>query len=239
VKVAGGDAEAPMPEPWIGVEPVTLAARLTSVLPRRPVQRIVKRALDVAVSLTMLIALLPLVLFVALAIATDSRGPVLFVQRRIGRGGRIFPLLKFRTMVTDGEAVLAAHFESNSEMLIEWEQYRKLRDDPRVTRTGAFLRRYSVDELPQIVNVLRGHMSLVGPRPVTTDELELLGERGPQIVSVRPGLTGLWAVSGRSDISYAERAQLEYRYAQDWNLWLDLKILLRTIPTVLRGRGAY
>ena len=239
VMVSGGEAEPPLPQEWVGVEPIPLAARLTTVVPRRPFQSILKRAMDVVVSFTMLALMLPLVLFVALAISMDSRGPVLFVQRRIGRGGRIFPLLKFRTMVTDGEAVLAAHLESNSEMLIEWEQYRKLRDDPRVTRTGAFLRRYSVDELPQIVNVLRGHMSLVGPRPVTTDELELLGERGPQIVAVRPGLTGLWAVSGRSDISYAERAQLEYRYALEWNIWLDLKILLRTIPTVLRGRGAY
>ena len=239
VMVSGGEAEPPLAPEWLGVEPVQLAAHLTTVVPRRPFQGLLKRAMDVVVSCTMLAIMLPLVVFVAAAISLDSRGPVLFVQRRIGRGGRIFPLLKFRTMVTDGEAVLAAHFESNSEMLIEWEQYRKLRDDPRVTRAGAFLRRYSVDELPQIMNVLRGHMSLVGPRPVTTDELELLGERGPQIVAVRPGLTGLWAVSGRSDISYAERAQLEYRYALEWNLWLDIKILMRTIPTVLRGRGAY
>jgi UDPglucose 6-dehydrogenase len=237
VMVSGGDSEPVILDDW--VEPVPLPDDLPRLLRRRPLQGLVKRTVDVAVSFTMLVALLPLVVLVAAGIAMDSRGPVLFVQRRIGRGGRIFPLLKFRTMVTDGEAVLAAHFESNSEMLIEWEQYRKLRDDPRVTRIGSFLRRYSVDELPQIMNVLRGHMSLVGPRPVTTDELELLGERGPQIVSVRPGLTGLWAVSGRSDISYSERAQLEHRYAQEWNLWLDLKILARTVPTVLRGRGAY
>jgi UDPglucose 6-dehydrogenase len=237
VMVSGGDSEPVILDAW--VEPVSPPADLPPVLRRRPLQGLVKRAVDVAVSFTMLVALLPLVVLVAAAIAIDSRGPVLFVQRRIGRGGRVFPLLKFRTMVTDGEAVLAAHFASNSEMLIEWEQYRKLRDDPRVTRIGSFLRRYSVDELPQIMNVFRGHMSLVGPRPVTTDELELLGERAPQIVSVRPGLTGLWAVSGRSDISYSERAQLEHRYAQEWNLWLDLKILARTVPTVLRGRGAY
>jgi exopolysaccharide production protein ExoY len=179
------------------------------------------------------------VIVVATAIAMDSRGPVLFVQRRIGRNGRLFSLLKFRTMVADGEAVLAAHLESNTELLLEWERFRKLRDDPRVTRIGSFLRKYSVDELPQIVNVLRGQMSLVGPRPVTTDELELLGDRGPLIVGVRPGLTGLWAVSGRSDVSYQERAQLEYRYALEWSLWMDLKILMRTIPAVLRGRGAY
>jgi UDPglucose 6-dehydrogenase len=237
VLVSGGEPEPLLPDEW--VDPVPLSTDLPPEVPRRPMQGLVKRAVDVLVSFTMLVVLLPVVIFVAAAIAMDSRGPVLFVQRRIGRGGRVFPLLKFRTMVTDGEAVLAAHFEANSEMVIEWEQYRKLRDDPRVTRIGSVLRRYSVDELPQIMNVLRGHMSLVGPRPVTTDELELLGERGPQIVTVRPGLTGLWAVSGRSDISYSERAQLEHRYALEWNLWLDLKILLRTIPTVLRGRGAY
>ena len=235
--VSGDRPELSMPDTWL-VAP-SLPDHLPTEVRRRLVQGFVKRAVDVVVSFIMLAALLPLVIFVATAIAMDSRGPVLFVQRRIGRGGRIFPLLKFRTMVTDGEAVLASHFESNSEMLIEWEQYRKLRDDPRVTRIGAFLRRYSVDELPQIVNVLRGQMSLVGPRPITTDELELLGESGPQIIAVRPGLTGLWAVSGRSDISYSERAQLEHKYALEWSLWLDLKILLRTIPTVVRGRGAY
>jgi exopolysaccharide production protein ExoY len=142
-------------------------------------------------------------------------------------------------MVPDGDAALAAYLAADSESRVEWERYRKLRHDPRITRIGSFLRRHSVDELPQILNVLWGHMSLVGPRPVTTEELVCLGDYADQIVEVRPGLTGLWAVSGRNDITYQERAQLEHRYAMGWSLGMDLRILIRTIPAVLNGRGAY
>jgi UDPglucose 6-dehydrogenase len=243
--VAGGTEVDTMPEELIDL--VELEAMLPEVVPsapagtarRRPIQGAIKRGMDIVVSSIMLVALLPIAAILCLAIVLDSPGRILYVQRRVGRGGRDFPLLKFRTMVPDAEAALAAHFASNSESQIEWERSRKLRADPRITRIGSFLRRHSVDELPQILNVLWGHMSLVGPRPVTTDELVCLGGSAEQIVAVRPGLTGLWAVSGRSDITYLERAALEHRYAIGWNLWMDMKILVRTIPAVLHGRGAY
>jgi exopolysaccharide production protein ExoY len=241
---AGAEFGSALRQEWLELEPEAdldeaIPAAPAAAVRRRPVQGAVKRLMDVVLSSIMLVALLPVAAILCLAIALDSPGSVLHVQRRIGRGGREFPLLKFRTMVLDAEAVLAAYVASDSEYRVEWERSRKLRDDPRITRMGSFLRRHSVDELPQILNVLAGHMSLVGPRPVTTDELSLLGDYAEQIVRVRPGLTGLWAVSGRSDITYRERARLEHRYATGWSLWLDLKILFRTIPAVVNGRGAY
>jgi exopolysaccharide production protein ExoY len=157
----------------------------------------------------------------------------------VGRNGVEFPLIKFRTMVRDGEDALAAHVLADEDLRREWEQARKLRVDPRVTRLGGLLRRFSLDELPQLLNVFVGNMSLVGPRPVLRDELAYFGDRAAQIVEVRPGLTGLWAVSGRSEISYQERVELEYRYVVEWSLRMDASILLRTIPAVVRGHGAY
>ncbi len=206
---------------------------------RRPVQQMLKRGFDVIGSLVLILLVLPLALLVVFAIALDSPGPILFVQRRVGRNDVEFPLVKFRTMVRQAEDTLANHIARHEEQLDEWERSRKLRNDPRVTRVGGFLRKFSIDELPQILNVLRGHMSLVGPRPVIRDEVAYFGEGAGQILSVRPGVTGLWAVSGRSNVSYEERVQLEFRYASGWNLWMDAKILFRTIPAVLRGHGAY
>jgi len=190
-------------------------------------------------SSVLIVLLLPLALIVSLAIVVDSPGPVFFVQRRVGRNGVEFPLIKFRTMVRDGEDALAAHVLADEDLRREWEQARKLRVDPRVTRLGGLLRRFSLDELPQLLNVFVGNMSLVGPRPVLRDELAYFGDRAAQIVEVRPGLTGLWAVSGRSEISYQERVELEYRYVVEWSLRMDASILLRTIPAVVRGHGAY
>ena len=190
-------------------------------------------------SSVLILLLLPLALIVSLAIVVDSPGPVFFVQRRVGRNGVEFPLIKFRTMVRDGEDALAAHVLADEDLRREWEQARKLRVDPRVTRLGGLLRRFSLDELPQLLNVFVGNMSLVGPRPVLRDELAYFGDRAAQIVEVRPGLTGLWAVSGRSEISYQERVELEYRYVVEWSLRMDASILLRTIPAVVRGHGAY
>jgi exopolysaccharide production protein ExoY len=205
----------------------------------RVIQRATKRALDLVASLLLIVVALPFVLVIAIAIAIDSRGPVLFVQKRVGRFGREFPLIKFRTMVVDGDAALAQHVGSDADLLREWERSRKLREDPRVTPVGRFLRRHSVDELPQLINVLWGNMSLVGPRPVRQDEIEYFGARSTAILSVRPGLTGLWAVNGRSDISYEERAEFEFQYAVGWSLWMDIKILAQTLPVVLHGHGAY
>jgi len=214
-------------------------ARSPVVIDHHPALRAVKRGIDVVGSSVLIVLLLPLALIVSLAIVVDSRGPVLFLQRRVGRNGAEFRLIKFRTMVRDGEGALAAHVQADESLRREWEQSRKLRNDPRVTRLGAFLRRFSLDELPQLLNVFVGNMSLVGPRPVPRDELAYFGERAAQIVEVRPGLTGLWAVSGRSEISYEERVDLEYRYVVEWSVRMDASILLRTLPAVLRGHGAY
>jgi exopolysaccharide production protein ExoY len=209
------------------------------VIDHHPALRAVKRGIDIVGSSVLIVLLLPLALIVSLAIVVDSPGPVFFVQRRVGRNGVEFPLIKFRTMVRDGEDALAAHVLADEDLRREWEQARKLRVDPRVTRLGGLLRRFSLDELPQLLNVFVGNMSLVGPRPVLRDELAYFGDRAAQIVEVRPGLTGLWAVSGRSEISYQERVELEYRYVVEWSLRMDASILLRTIPAVVRGHGAY
>lgn len=210
-----------------------------SLVRLRPVQQVLKRGFDVIGSLVLILLVLPLALIAALVIAVDSRGPILFVHRRVGRNEVEFPLVKFRTMIRKAEDALADHIARDEEQLDEWERSRKLRNDPRITRAGGFLRRFSIDEVPQILNVFWGHMSLVGPRPIVRDEVPYFGDRARQILGVRPGVTGLWAVSGRSNLSYEERVELEFRYASSWNLWMDAKILLRTIPAVFRGHGAY
>jgi exopolysaccharide production protein ExoY len=205
---------------------------------RAPV-RAAKRGFDIVGSAVLILLLIPVALLVTLAVVIDSRGPVFFRQRRMGQGGAEFSLIKFRTMVRDADAVLTAHLASDADLRREWGETQKLREDPRVTRLGGLIRRFSLDELPQLLNVFIGNMSLVGPRPVLRNELARFGERAAGILEVRPGLTGLWAVSGRNDISYEDRAQLEYRYATEWTLRMDAMILLKTIPAVVRGHGAY
>jgi len=206
---------------------------------RAPVARVLKRAVDIAGSILLIALLLPVAILIMVAIVVDSPGPVMFVQRRVGRNGRMFSLMKFRTMVPDSDTALAQALASDDALDTEWRKSRKLRRDPRITRVGHLLRRLSADELPQILNVLVGNMSLVGPRPVIEDELRYFGKRADDVLSVRPGLTGLWAVSGRSDVSYDERVELEHRYATGWTVVGDFVILLRTIPAVMRGHGAY
>jgi lipopolysaccharide/colanic/teichoic acid biosynthesis glycosyltransferase len=201
--------------------------------------RATKRTMDVVGGLVLTVVLLPVALAIAVAIAIDSPGPILYRHRRVGRDGVPFSIVKFRTMVRDGDAVLERALADDPERRREWQLTRKLRDDPRVTRVGRLLRRASLDELPQVLNVIVGTMSLVGPRPVMQDELIYFGHRAPAVLSVRPGLTGLWAVSGRSDIDYDERVELEYRYATGWSILGDIAIVLRTLPAVIRGHGAY
>lgn len=166
-------------------------------------------------------------------------GPVLYGHRRIGRHGRVFRCLKFRTMVQDSDAVLARHLAASPEAAAEWAAARKLRADPRVTGIGARLRKASLDELPQLFNVLCGEMSLVGPRPIVTDEARHYGEALAAYLAVRPGVTGLWQISGRSDTSYAERVELDRAYVRGRTMALDLWILVRTVVVVLKGRGSY
>ena len=197
-----------------------------------------KRAMDVAGALALLVLLAPLLAVIALLVRADG-GPALFAHRRVGRGGADFACLKFRSMVVDSQARLEALLASDPAARAEWEATRKLRRDPRVTRVGRFLRATSLDELPQLINVLRGEMSLVGPRPVIRAELEsLYGAAAAHYISVRPGITGLWQVSGRSDTSYAQRVALDVAYVVRPSLWTDVKILLRTPLVVLARKGA-
>lgn len=199
----------------------------------------VKALFDRSAALFGLLLLLPLLLLVAALIYLRDPGPVLFAHPRIGRGGRTFRCLKFRTMVRNGDEVLARHLEANPEAAREWETTRKLKNDPRVTTLGQRLRKSSIDELPQLINVLRGEMSLVGPRPIVAEEARFYGSAMRDYASVRPGLTGLWQVGGRSDTSYADRVRLDQTYVRTRNLWLDLRIILRTVVVVVKGRGSY
>jgi undecaprenyl-phosphate galactose phosphotransferase len=165
--------------------------------------------------------------------------PVLFGHDRVGRGGRAFRCYKFRTMVPDADRVLAELLARDPEARATWARDYKLREDPRVTRIGAWLRRTSLDELPQLWNVLRGDMSLVGPRPVMAEELGRYGDAARYYLDVRPGLTGLWQISGRNDIDYPERVALDAWYIKNWSIWYDIVILAKTVRVVRDAKGAY
>ncbi len=217
----------------------SLAIEVRNSLQNRA-NRIIKRLFDLFAGSVLVLLLLPVLALIALLIKIESRGPVLFRQTRIGRGGRAFSIFKFRTMRIDSEERLKELLESDPEARTEWESFFKLRNDPRITRVGRFLRRTSLDELPQLFNVLAGQMSLVGPRPVTEEELqEYYRENRDMYELVRPGLTGLWQTSGRNSLPYTERVKLDIWYVKNWNLWLDVVMLLKTVGVVLKGDGAY
>ena len=201
--------------------------------------RWIKRCMDLLVAFLCLPVLLPLIAGIALAVRLSSPGPIFFSHRRIRGHGRFFSMWKFRTMCVNSAEVLETYFASNPEARDEWKKDHKLKKDPRVTRVGEFLRRTSLDELPQIWNVLAGSMSLVGPRPIVAAEVEKYGEYFSDYCMVKPGVTGLWQVSGRSRISYEERVQLDRRYARTWSLGGDLRILGRTLNSVVNQDGAY
>jgi undecaprenyl-phosphate galactose phosphotransferase len=203
----------------------------------RPVARILKFGFDQVVALVLLVLLAPLMLTLALLARLDG-GPALYRHRRIGAGGRTFDCFKYRTMVTDADRVLQRVLAQDPAAAAEWAATQKLKSDPRVTRTGRFLRRSSLDELPQLLNVLRGEMSLVGPRPIVQAEIARYGENIDYYFEAKPGLTGLWQVSGRSDTSYERRVRLDVWYVRNWTLWHDIAILLKTIPAVFLQRGA-
>lgn len=205
-----------------------------------PGNRILKRAADIALALLILPLALPVMVGIAVWIRTSGPGPVLISQERVGRGGRRFRILKFRTMHPDAPQLLDELLERDPDARAEWEASRKLRNDPRVTRPGRFLRRSSLDELPQLFNILAGHMSFVGPRPVMDDEVERYYGRSAHLYTrLAPGLTGLTQVSGRSELSYDERVRLDAYYVRNWSIWLDLVILGRTLAAVFSGRGAF
>lgn len=198
-----------------------------------------KRVFDVFGALAALVVFSPLFLMLGMLVKLSDGGSVFYRHGRIGRNGRVFDCLKFRTMVPNGEEVLAAHFVRCPEARDEWLATRKLKDDPRVTRVGIVLRKLSLDELPQIYNILIGDMSIVGPRPVVKKELELYGKAASYYLKSRPGLTGLWQISGRNDVSYAQRVAYDMHYVENWSIVFDMKIILRTVPVVVAARGSY
>jgi exopolysaccharide production protein ExoY len=197
------------------------------------------RVFDALFALVLLIAVAPALLVLIVVLQIDSPGPIFFVQRRVGRFGILFPCIKLRTMVVDARERLEALLASSPEARSEWEADHKLRDDPRVTKFGRFARLYSLDELPQLVNILAGHMSIVGPRPIVQEEIWRYGSHFADYCSVRPGLTGLWQVSGRNNTTYEQRVMLDAHYARRKSLRLDFTIISRTFAVVAGARGAY
>jgi len=191
------------------------------------------------IALLLLLFLLPLILAVGLAVAAQDGGPVLFAHRRLGRSGRPFRCLKLRTMARDADKRLEHLLAASEAAREEWAKDQKLKDDPRVTRLGRWLRKSSLDELPQLINVLRGEMNLVGPRPIVPDEVPRYARRYRNYCAVKPGITGLWQVSGRNDVSYRRRVAIDVIYARRRSVLLDLSIILRTVPAVLLRHGSY
>jgi Undecaprenyl-phosphate galactose phosphotransferase WbaP len=201
--------------------------------------QLIKRFMDIFVSLSGLILLTPIIGFLSLLIFLDSRGPAFFQQIRIGKAGKRFNFFKLRTMHPNADQLLEEHLAQDPIMKQEWDQFQKLRQDPRVTRVGKVLRRFSLDELPQLFNVLIGDMSLVGPRPFFPQQEEYYGDRLLLYKCVRPGLTGMWQISGKNEVSFHERTCLDEYYVRNWSIWLDIYILARTIPTVVFNREDY
>jgi Undecaprenyl-phosphate galactose phosphotransferase WbaP len=198
-----------------------------------------KGVMDYVGAILGLLLLSPIFAFIIFTMRRTDPGPIIYRRRVVGVGGKQFDAFKFRTMVVNGDEVLREHLANNPAARAEWDKYEKLKDDPRVTRIGNFLRKTSIDELPQLINVLRGEMSLVGPRMITIDEVARYGQWDMNIHTVKPGITGLWQISGRSEVTYAERVRLDMHYIRNYSIWLDLQILFWTVPTVVFRRGAY
>jgi exopolysaccharide production protein ExoY len=206
----------------------------------RPFNRFIKRSFDILFSLAVLTLLSPLFLAIAFLIRLTSRGNPIFGHTRIGRGGKPFICYKFRTMYANAPSCLEDLLQCRKDLKEEWEKNQKLKNDPRVTPIGKLLRKTSLDEFPQFWNVLKGNLSVVGPRPVVEKELAThFGTKAVLIVSVRPGVTGLWQVSGRSNTSYAERVLLDETYIKTQSFFLDLKLIAKTVPAILFSKGAY
>jgi Undecaprenyl-phosphate galactose phosphotransferase WbaP len=199
----------------------------------------IKRLMDILCVLFGGILILPFLLIIALLIKVTSSGPVLYKHKRLGKNGKPFYAYKFRTMKKNAEQLLEELLKSDPAIREEWEKFHKLKNDPRVTAVGRVLRHFSFDEFPQLINIIKGEMSLVGPRPIVNEEMEKYGDDFDRIFSIRPGLTGLWQVSGRSDTNYSERISYDTYYLQSWSAWLDLWIILKTFGSIILGKGAY
>jgi len=202
--------------------------------------QIYKRLFDLALTITGGLLISPILLLLAVYIKVDSKGNAFYNADRIGKNGKIFRCYKFRSMYVNGDEILQDYLEKNPEAAEEWKTYAKLRDyDPRVTKTGTWMRKYSLDELPQILNVIKGDMSLVGPRPYLPREKEDIGNDIKTITLSLPGITGYWQVSGRNDVSFQERVAMDTWYVRNWSVWLDIMYLAKTFQAVIFGKGAY
>ncbi len=205
----------------------------------KKVDKFFKRTIDIIASIFGIIALLPLTICVYIAnLICKDRGPVFYTQNRIGQNGKIFKMYKYRSMIVGADDKLEKYLEENEEARKEFKQYKKLKDDPRVTKVGKFIRKTSIDEFPQFINVLKGEMSLVGPRPYLEKEREDMNGYYQYIVTCKPGLTGLWQVSGRNDCTFDERIDLDMEYYNNHNLKMDVKIIFKTVEKILKKEGA-
>ncbi len=228
--LAGAEADN-----WGGVLSLAIPRNLA-----KPWNIVLKRLIEITLAAVLLVGLSPVFLLVGLVIKLDSPGPVFFRQERFGRKGGAFSLVKFRSMFLDNRALLSAALKKDPAIRREWNRFKKIRaNDPRVTRAGRFLRRYSLDELPQLWNVLRGDMNLIGPRPYLAGERKQMGRYERVISQVRPGLTGLWQVRGRNNLTFAQRLAWDEYYIRNWSPWLDATIFFRTLRIIARGDGAY
>ena len=198
-----------------------------------------KRGMDLIIASSLLILCLPLFLLLATLIKLDSPGPVLFRQTRVGREGWLFEIIKFRTMFCRGENTLDTILRGQRNQKLSWAKYQKLWDDPRLTRIGRILRRCSLDEMPQLWNVIKGEMSLVGPRPILPEQISIYGQTLSVYKLFRPGMTGMWQINGRNLTSFGERVDWDTYYIRNWSLWLDIRILFRTVGKVLTAEGAF
>ena len=204
------------------------------------IEKAVKRVIDIIAGLVGTILLIPITIgvYIARKILKEDDGPIFYDQIRIGKNGKIFKMYKYRSMVIGADDKLKEYLAENEEARIEFEKNQKLRNDPRITKLGKFLRKTSLDEFPQFINILKGDMSLVGPRPIVDREVKLFGNKMKTVHSVRPGLTGYWAANGRSDTSYDKRVDMEVYYAENFSLALDMKIIFKTIKSVIKKEGA-
>jgi undecaprenyl-phosphate galactose phosphotransferase len=234
--------------PWLGLPSSTLSPHhfvMQDVLMLHntnqltlPMPQFLKRAFDIIVAGSACLVLLPVFAVLAILVSRDG-GPAIFAQPRVGRNGKMFNCLKFRSMKVGAEAALKAYLAANVDAQKEWDIFYKLKNDPRVTKLGAFIRKTSLDELPQLWNVVKGDMSLVGPRPIKQDEIVFYEGDYAYYSSVRPGISGAWQVSGRSTLNYSQRVALDAWYSRNWSLWLDIVILLKTIPVLLKKDQAF
>ena len=204
------------------------------------IEKDIKRLFDIFVGLIGTLLLIPITIgiYIAKKILKEDNGPIFYDQLRIGKNGKYFKLYKYRSMIVGADEILKEYLEKNEEARIEFEENQKLKNDPRITKLGKFLRKTSLDEFPQFINILKGDMSLVGPRPIVDREVKLFGDKMKTVHSVRPGLTGYWAANGRSDTTYDQRVKMEAYYAENFSLLLDIKIILKTIKSVIKKEGA-